>query len=170
MVGRSGKIALGVLLLLLASWCWAQIPLDAVQRAKQATALVEVETPDGASEGSAFCIDASGLFITNAHVVDPLEVGGKLTMILRPGEKDQKIVPAHILSLDKTADLAILQADVPLKIVPLSLGSADALVETMSVVAFGYPFGSDLALKEGDYPGISSVSVTSPPCARSKAI
>jgi len=126
-----------------------------VQKAKQATALVQVDDGDGGSEGSAFCIDATGLFITNAHVVEPLEVGGKLTLILRSGEKDQKILAAHVVSLNNDADLAILQVDLPIKLTPLTLGVTDDLIETTPIVAFGYPFGSDLALKAGDYPSIT---------------
>jgi hypothetical protein len=155
MVRRVREIALGVLFVLLTSWCRAGIPPEIIQNAKQATALVEVDDGDGGSEGSAFCIDATGLFVTNAHVVAPLEVDGKLTLILRSGEKDQRTIAAHVLALDKSADLAILQADAPLKLRPLALGTTDDLIETMAVVAFGYPFGSDLALKKGDYPGIT---------------
>ncbi|MCW3052610.1 MAG: mucD 8 [Chthonomonadales bacterium] len=155
MMERVRQIVLGVLLVCLASWCRADIPPEVVARAKQATALVEVKGNDGIAEGSAFCIDGIGMFVTNAHVVEPLVVGGKLTLVLRSGEKDQKIVAAHVIALDKEADLAILQTDTPLKLTPLTLGSSDNLLETMSVVAFGYPFGSELALKEGDYPSIS---------------
>jgi len=152
---RIGEIAVGLLLVFLASYCQAGIPPEIVQKAKQATALVQVDDGDGGSEGSAFCVDASGLFITNAHVVEPLEVGGKLTLILRSGEKDQKIITAHVVGLDNDADLAILQVDLPIKLTPLTLGVTDDLIETMPVVAFGYPFGTDLALKQGDYPSIT---------------
>jgi len=152
---RIGEIAVGLLLVFLASCCQAGIPPEIVQKAKQATALVQVDDGDGIAEGSAFCIDGIGLFLTNTHVVEPLEVGGKLTLILRSGEKDQKIITAHVVSLDKDADLAILKADVPLKLTPLTLSVTRDLIETTPVVAFGYPFGSDLALKPGDYPSIT---------------
>jgi V8-like Glu-specific endopeptidase len=155
MIGRGREIVLGALLILLASWCRADVPLEMILRAKQATALVEVQNASGGSEGSAFCIDGTGLFVTNAHVVDPLPVGGKLILILRSGEKDQKTAPAHVVVLDKESDLAVLQSDATLKLTPLTLGSTDNLIETMSVVICGYPFGSGLSLKEGDYPSIT---------------
>ena len=47
----------------------AQHKPEVIERGKKATALVEVETAKGGASGSAFCIDKSGLFITNAHVV-----------------------------------------------------------------------------------------------------
>ncbi|MCW3098800.1 MAG: mucD 8 [Chthonomonadaceae bacterium] len=155
MVWKVRGIALGALLMLMASYCRADIPPEVVVRAKQATALAEVDEKDGVAEGSAFCIDATGLFVTNAHVVESLEIGGKLTLMLRSGEKDQTKVAVHVVAVDKEADLAILQSDGPLKLAPLTLGSTDGLLETASVVAFGYPFGTSLALKDGDYPSIS---------------
>ncbi len=46
---------------------------EVVAKGKAATALVEVDTAEGEVSGSAFCIDKSGLFITNAHVVEGIE-------------------------------------------------------------------------------------------------
>src|SRR6185369_9529242 len=37
----------------------------------------------------------------------------------------------------------------------LELGEAASLTETLPIVAFGYPFGSDLALGKSEYPNIS---------------
>ena len=50
---------------------------DVVSLGKQATALVQVDSPrrEEGSSGSAFCIDQSGLFITNAHVVGRARLG-----------------------------------------------------------------------------------------------
>ncbi len=47
----------------------AQHKPDVIERGKKATALVEVKTAEGGATGSAFCVDKSGLFITNSHVV-----------------------------------------------------------------------------------------------------
>jgi S1-C subfamily serine protease len=129
--------------------------IEAIQRAKQASALVNVEELDRIAEGSSFCIDSSGLFITNAHVVSGLKPGGKLMLVLNPGEGDQVKLPATIVKMDKVMDLAALQIAHPRGLVPLLLGDISRLIETTSVVAFGYPFGTDLALKEGDFPNIT---------------
>jgi S1-C subfamily serine protease len=48
----------------------AQTGDEAVERGKRRTAFVEVVTANGLASGSAFCIDSSGLFVTNAHVVE----------------------------------------------------------------------------------------------------
>jgi mono/diheme cytochrome c family protein len=144
-----------IVLLLCTAGSLAQPPLETVQRTKQATAFVTVELADGIAEGSAFCIDASGLFVTNAHVVEDQKPGGRLLLVLHSGESDQVVLPANVVKLDKDKDLAILQIVHPKNLVALTLGNSNELVETMSVVAFGYPFGTDLALKDGDYPSIS---------------
>lgn len=152
---RGGELLIIMALAFLAVCCRADIAPDVVQRAKQATVFVEVEEKEGIAEGSAFCIDATGLFVTNAHVVEALAVGGKLTLVLRSGEKDQIKFTAHVLALDKEVDLALLQADHPPKLTTLTLGNSEGLLETTSVVAFGYPFGTDLAAKEGNAPSIT---------------
>ncbi|MCW3100679.1 MAG: putative lipoprotein [Chthonomonadaceae bacterium] len=156
MMVRAGRqLFLGMILALLATCCRADIPLEQIQHAKLATALVDVEEVDGIAEGSAFCIDASGLFVTNAHVVEGLKSGGKLTLVLYSGEKEQVKLAARVVMQEKEMDLAILQAVRPHNLTTMKLGSSDGLVETMPVAAFGYPFGSDLAVKDGDYPAIT---------------
>jgi len=148
-------LLVGAVLALFSACCLADPPIETIQRTKQATAFVTVELADGIAEGSAFCIDASGLFVTNAHVVAGQKPGGLLKLVLHPGESDQVVLPANVVKLDKGKDLAVLQIVHPKNLTPLTLGNSTALVETMPVVAFGYPFGSELALKEGDYPSIS---------------
>src|SRR5579864_3180593 len=96
-------------LLTTASLCRAGVPVEVVDLGKQATALVEVG--DGQASGSAFCIDAAGLFVTNEHVAAAFGDGQKLSLVLRPGEKDQKILTAKVVRQDKEADLALLQVD-----------------------------------------------------------
>jgi hypothetical protein len=149
------RIGLAFTLFLFATYCKADIPLEIVQRAKLATALVEVEEHEDVGEGSAFCIDTNGLFVTNAHVVEDLRPGGKLMLVLHSGEPEQVKLAARVVSVDMDNDLAILQAARPTKLTRLTLGSDDGLAETMPVAAFGYPFGSDLALKDGDFPNIT---------------
>ncbi len=144
-----------LVLLFLALPASAQPPIAVIQAAKKATAFVMVEEAEGTSEGSAFCIDKSGKFITNSHVVEGLKPGGKVTLIIHAGEEDQAKLSAVVVKADPTHDLALLQTSSPPNVTPLTLGSISGLVETMPIVAFGYPFGSDLALNKGDYPSIS---------------
>ena len=128
---------------------------------KAATALVDL--PGGRGSASAFCIDRSGLFVTNEHAVaalGPVPADGKsreLSLVLNSGEADQKVVKATVLRADKEADLALLQAR-PAKdgdaFPALDLGDAADLFETMPVTAFGYPFGKMLADK-GESPSVT---------------
>ena len=126
-------------------------PADMVSRGKTATALV-----DGgrAGSGTAFCIHPSGLFLTNAHVVDGL-AAADIKIVLTPGEAGEKQLPATVIRKNAEVDLALLKvvSDKPLPC--LELGSIDTLVETAELTAFGYPFGKALAFEDGKYPSIS---------------
>ncbi len=126
-----------------------------VDQSKRTTALVEI--PLNAREkvfGSAFCIDAAGLFVTNAHVAD-VATGHKLTLIVSPGETDQRVISAKVLKSIKEADLALLQADEPGTLSVVPIGEVSSLFDTMEVTAFGYPFGGALSLNSKEYPAIS---------------
>ncbi len=134
----------------------AVLPSAVIERAKRATALVEITVNNEHGFGSAFCIDSSGLFVTNAHVAASKK-GEKIRLVLNPGEKTERIVQARILRSDAELDLAILQSDVSLpETTPVvELGSVDDLTETAEVTAFGYPFGNMLALEKNSFPSVS---------------
>jgi hypothetical protein len=120
---------------------------------KPATALVEVRGRDGMNYGSAFCIHASGLFVTNHHVTDGAL--GDIILVLNSGQKSQKSYPARVIRSDKQRDLALLQITGAQDLPALALGSDDNLEELMDVVAFGFPFGKMLAPGRQQYPAIS---------------
>ena len=130
----------------------AQIPPDVVRRGKQAVALVSL--PSGQGFASAFCIDRSGYFLTNYHVVDTLH-GEQLTLILEPGGKRERIVSAAVVRTDAEQDLALLRTAVTDGLTALPLASQTELAETQQVVAFGYPFGTKLRVKEQEFPQVS---------------
>ncbi|HZT40642.1 MAG TPA: trypsin-like peptidase domain-containing protein [Chthonomonadaceae bacterium] len=146
----SGLLTL-LFLLTVCAWCRADQDAAVVNLGKEATALAEVA--DGKVSGTAFCIQASGLFVTNCHVVEEA-TDGKLSLVLRPGEKNQKVVAARVLRKDKDMDLALLVADAA-SVRPLELDDSDQLVETLPVMAFGYPFGRELALGDNEYPSVT---------------
>jgi S1-C subfamily serine protease len=132
----------------------AQAP-ESIERGKRATALVEIR--DGTTlkgYGSAFCIDPSGIFVTNAHVAEAV-AAARLKLVLNPGEANQSSVSAQVLRADKAADLAVLQVDTAGRYDALPLGAAGALYDSEEVTAFGYPFGAGLALDERDAPSVS---------------
>ena len=118
------------------------------KRAKQATALVEVKP----SYGSSFCVHATGLFLTNEHVVRQSSEG--VTLVLDAGLKSQKLFKAKVVRRDKSLDLALLRVDGDGKHEALELGSDKDLSELTELIACGFPFGVALARKN-EYPAIS---------------
>src|SRR5690348_13529609 len=109
--GAMSLVMSGVVLFSIAAARGAITP-EMVQRGKAATALVEIKTDDDKTKGfgSAFCVDPAGLFVTNAHVAEAVK-DARLTLVLSPGEKTQRLVKATVLKSDKNADLALLLAD-----------------------------------------------------------
>ena len=130
-----------------------------VSKGKVGTALVEVAAASSVNFGSAFCIDASGLFVTAAHVIAPVlkPTSGTVRLVLNGGELGQKVVPARVVRSDAELDLAVLKlepgGDVPL--VRLELGRSDGLLVTAVVTAFGYPLGTGVPHEPGQYPSVS---------------
>ncbi|HLK57818.1 MAG TPA: serine protease [Chthonomonadaceae bacterium] len=141
-----------VTLLIMTTLCRADTTREVVARGKKATALVEIE--GGRGYGTAFCIDAAGFFVTSQHILSTPEGDNHLTLILNPGEKDQKKRPARVLRQDRNADLALLAIEPTPGLTTLPLGNGYNLIETQAVIAFGYPFGKDPALGANEYPAI----------------
>ena len=91
--------------------------------------------------GSGFIVDASGVILTNAHVVDDAdEVTVRLT--------DKREFKAKVLGKDKTTDIAVLKIDASgLPIV--KIGNPDATRVGEWVVAIGAPFGLENTVTSG---------------------
>jgi hypothetical protein len=156
----------------------ADLTLTQIENGKKATALVQVNitinknkvpgsgrgiprppaNPAPAKEvrinGSAFCINPDGWFVTCSHLFEKYPEG-KVKLILNAGEKDQTILEAKIVRFDKNKDLALLKVNNHSSFNVLQLGSVEGLVETVRLTAFGYPFGENLALDENTFPAIS---------------
>ncbi len=131
----------------------AQTKPEVVERGKKATALVEVLTADGAATGSAFCIDRSGLFITNSHVVGDAARGeGFVRLVLDICRKTQRSVRAKVLRADDAVDLALLKVDADLGLTPLEIGKDDTLAETAVIITFGFPLGKATRVRNEAYP------------------
>jgi S1-C subfamily serine protease len=130
---------------------------EVLRRGKKATALVEADTNRGKVSGSAFCIDRSGLFITNAHVVKGAR---DIRLVLEIGEPGQRVVQARALRRDDVLDLALLQGDARSVLEPLEVARDAELYPTMRVVTFGFPFGILLAFEEGDHGKFPEVTIS----------
>ncbi|HYE17092.1 MAG TPA: trypsin-like peptidase domain-containing protein [Tepidisphaeraceae bacterium] len=142
----------------------AEMDKAQVELGKRATALVEIvaEKEKTVTFGSAFCIDSSGLFVTNHHVSAAGTKDNRITLYVNPGTPAQRSLVAKVVRSDAKVDLAILKVDNPgtLDVLDLADGLAlTALAETQTVTTFGYPFGGTLRMQKNGKPEIS-VSVS----------
>ena len=143
----------GLLLWFAPAQSFGQFQAEVIQRGKKATALVEVTAAAVSATGSAFCVDKSGLFITNAHVVElPGGQEPNVRLVLEIGTPAQRSVEAKVLRHDDRLDLALLKVDGESGLVPLDLGQDSDLKELARVVTFGYPFGRATAVGRAQYP------------------
>jgi S1-C subfamily serine protease len=141
---------------------------EAVTTVKRATVYVRVEGAGWKGTGSGFVVWASGdtaLVTTNYHVVASPEnekkklppgelvksfATSKVTAIFDGGTKTELALKAEILAVDQERDLAVVRVT-GLKASPTAIPYANPPkpVETMSIVAFGYPLGDTLATGKG---------------------
>jgi len=101
-------------------------------------------------QGTGFCIHPSGLFVTNAHVVNALD--SEATIVLDSRLKSQKVLKGKVVRRDPRLDLALIRVEGQSKLPVLDLG-ADVEDELAEVIAFGFPLGTKLV--KGGYPEIS---------------
>ncbi|MEN3976340.1 DegQ family serine endoprotease [Emcibacter sp. SYSU 3D8] len=84
--------------------------------------------------GSGFIIDASGLVITNNHVVDNAD---KVVVILNDGTE----MDAEVLGRDRRTDIAVLKVKPVKPLQAVQFGDSDALRVGEWVIAVGNPYG-----------------------------
>jgi S1-C subfamily serine protease len=120
----------------------AFITAQVVQRTESPFDLAPQEQ-QGTSTGSGFVLDKDGTIATNAHVVE-----GATKVTVQFGDKAS--VPARILGVDKSTDLALLKVDPKqVDLHPLQLGSSHGLQVGDPTIAIGNPFGLDRTLTTG---------------------
>ena len=96
--------------------------------------------PDGqqpqqsSSLGSGFVIDASGIVVTNNHVIADAD-----EIVVR--FQDETELPAVVLGRDPKTDLAVLKVESPKPLPFLPLGDSDDIRVGDWVIAIGNPFG-----------------------------
>ncbi|MCA9127328.1 MAG: trypsin-like peptidase domain-containing protein [Planctomycetales bacterium] len=124
---------------------------DVIDAAKSATALV---VRDRRFQASAFCIEPSGWFVTNHHVLgDDATVGKTVSLVVDAGEPNQRVLDASVVRIDSDLDLALLWVTGG-EFKALQLGNDAAVFETTPVLALGFPFGTLLS-GSNEYPAIS---------------
>ncbi|MDR1047330.1 MAG: S1C family serine protease, partial [Treponema sp.] len=101
--------------------------------------------------GSAFFVDASGLLITNYHVieseVDP-SYEGISRMYIRMGDASSPRIPAKVIGWDKAMDLALIKADLKPEYV---FSVVDRITPRVgeTIYAIGSPVGLERTVTQG---------------------
>jgi len=101
--------------------------------------------------GSAFFVDASGLLITNYHViaseVDPKRKGYS-RMYIRMGDSSNPRVPARVIGWDKALDLALIKTEMNTDYV---FSLVDRVIPRVgdTVLAIGSPIGLQMTVTSG---------------------
>jgi len=101
--------------------------------------------------GSAFFIDASGLMITNYHVisseVDPKQKGYS-RLYIRMGDSTSPLIPARVVGWDKALDLALLKTEIETEYV---FSVIDRVIPRVgdTVLAIGSPLGLEKTVTSG---------------------
>ncbi len=101
--------------------------------------------PKAMSLGTGFIIDASGLILTNNHVVaDADEIKISFTE-----SKEEKPSDAEVVGRDPDIDVALIRVKNKRAMVPVVLGDSDALEVGEFVMAVGNPFGQGHSVTHG---------------------
>ncbi|MDR3248958.1 MAG: S1C family serine protease, partial [Treponema sp.] len=107
--------------------------------------------------GSAFFVDASGLLITNYHViaseVDP-KYEGYSCMTIRLGDSTSPRIPARVIGWDKAMDLALIKTEISPEYV---FSVVDRVVPQVgdSILAIGSPGGLEKTVTMGIVSALS---------------
>jgi putative serine protease PepD len=93
--------------------------------------------------GSGFVVDASGLILTNRHVIAS---ASDITVQFSSGEARS----AAVVGSDSANDLALLRvSDMPAGIPAVTLGNSDAVAVGETAIAIGSPFGLEQTVTQG---------------------
>jgi len=94
----------------------------------------EPQGRSGGALGSGFIVDASGLVITNNHVVEGAD---RVTVQLADGRE----LPGRVLGRDAKSDVAVVRIEGKGNFRPIAWGDSDHIRVGDSVFAVGSPFG-----------------------------
>jgi putative serine protease PepD len=110
--------------------------------AKDAVAYISAASPQGQGTGSGFVVSSDGLIVTNAHVVD-----GATQVAVKIGTDGEQL-PAEIVGIDPSQDLALLDVDAD-DLPTLELGDSGGVEVGDATYAIGNPYGLDHTLTTG---------------------
>lgn len=99
-------------------------------------------------QGSGFVWDASGLIVTNAHVVEGTDT-------VRVVFSDDRSVTGQVLGADPNSDLAVIQIDpTGFDLVPVERGNIDEIAVGDRAIAIGAPFDFAGSMTVGTVSGL----------------
>ena len=113
------------------------------------------QRPGGAtaqSLGSGVIVDASGLVVTNYHVIDNMTD-------VKVALSDKREIEAEIVLRDRKTDLAVLRLKTGGPFPVMDLGDSDALEVGDLVLAIGDPFGVGQTVTQGIVSGLARTQV-----------
>ncbi len=110
--------------------------------AKDAVAFISAASAQGQGTGSGFVVSPDGLIVTNQHVVD-----GATQVAVKIGTDGEQL-PAEVVGIDASQDLALLKVDAQ-GLPTLELGDSDAVEVGDDTYAIGNPYGLDHTLTTG---------------------
>ena len=104
--------------------------------------------------GSGLIVDATGLILTNNHVVDSAH---SVEVVLSDGRS----LAASVVGTDPAWDLAIVRLSKPPQdLTPAPLGDSDSVVVGQNIFVIGSPFGLSRTLTSGIVSGIDRTFAT----------
>ena len=101
---------------------------------RQSAPAPQTELPEVRSMGSGFIVDATGLVVTNNHVIDGAQ---EIVVTLNDGDR----YPAEVVGRDPKTDLALLRIEVDEDLPYARFGDSDSTRAGDWVIAIGNPFG-----------------------------
>ena len=104
-----------------------------------------MQAPRAMSLGTGFIIEASGLIMTNNHVV----AGADEIKIHFTEEADEKPTDGEVVGRDPELDLALIRVKSKRTLVPVVFGDSDTLEVGEYVIAVGNPFGQGHSVTHG---------------------
>jgi Do/DeqQ family serine protease len=108
--------------------------------------------PTAQSLGSGVIVDASGLVVTNNHVIEGM-TDVKVSL------SDKREIPAKILLRDPRTDLAVLKLTEAANYPTMELGDSDALEVGDLALAIGNPFGVGQTVTQGIVSALARTQV-----------
>lgn len=127
--------------------------VEAVEIATPSVVALEVEVPSQSpfffsgsttsqSQGSGVIIDASGIVLTNAHVVQG-------ATRIRAHTLDGRIFDAQPIAVESALDLAVLRLEDATGLVPIVIADSEDILLGETTIAIGNPYGLGLTVSTG---------------------